>query len=263
MQDFDPHSAEKNHFSTSLESVSIESVQITLDLYKSGKSGVPIHTLWKFAHPILDHYQLNLTSTPHTDVTTANLDDMTLILDILETASMIWDHCSLSGEDRASSLEVLTLNLLGHDTDPSENEQFLQLLQTMESLWTSLVSDSIAMDPSPEALATPSFGEPTSTPDLEQHISYGPNQLDMPEAFALFSRPLIEDEAFQLDPSHLEEAMTRAQAYWDLAHAPRDEFELHLQAVIAHLGSTSPRTVKAEARLMMDRFDALFPERKQ
>ena len=251
-------------FASPLEGVTIESIQITLDLYKSGKAGVPIDTLWQFACPIFDHYQLELDIDPNTEVRTGNVEDMTLVLDILETASMIWDFCCLGESEKKPAREVLRANLLGNNPSPGEKSQFSHLLGSMELLWSSLSQSPIPSD-STQKPCNDHGSSDRQTMSLAQNGSthYGPDKLDIPDAFALFSRPLIDNDLATADPLYLEDAMMRAQAYWDLAHAPRDQFDHNLESLVIHINQTSTYSldVKEEALFMIKHFKSLFPER--
>ena len=91
----------------------------------------------------------------------------------------------------------------------------------------------------------------------------GPDKLDVPEAFALFSRPLLDNEQVNNDPDLLDEAMMRAQVYWDLAHTPHDHFDKHFGIILKELGPTSltEDTIRKEAIEMVKHFHTLFPER--
>ncbi|MBX2818149.1 MAG: hypothetical protein KTR29_00665 [Rhodothermaceae bacterium] len=250
-------------YTSPLEGVTIESIQITLDLYRSGKAGVPIDTLWQFSCPILNHYQLELNIDPGSDVTAENIEDASLMLDILETASMIWDYCVLEPKKKLSALDTLTNDLLGHSPERTEAEQFMHLLSNMESLWLTLSKDAENTDPnwSPCEDSTWDSSTPISTNGTSH---YGPDSLDIPEAFALFSRPLLDNDAVNSDPDLLEEAMTRAEIYWELAHVPSDQLDRHLNRLAEGnpLSSTPGKTLKEEALSMIEHFYQLFPERK-
>ena len=250
-------------YTSPLEGVTIESIQITLDLYRRGKAGVPIDTLWQFACPILNHYQLELEVTPSTDVTPENVEDASLMLDILETASMIWDYCSLAPKKKLDALGSLTQDLLGHSPDRHESEQFMLLLSTMETLWFTLSKETQHTDPNWSPCEEPDWN---ASPPIHQNggSHYGPDHLDIPEAFALFSRPMLDNEAVNSDPDLLEEIMARAEAYWELAHVPSDQVDHQLSRLVSGLNtSLTPHTdLRKEALSMIEHFHQLFPERK-
>ena len=250
-------------YTTPLEGVTLESIQITLDLYRAGKAGIPINTLWQFACPILNHYQLELIVTPDSEVTSSNVEDVSLMLDVLETASMIWDYCTLDSKKKLRALDSLTRDLLGHNPERQESEQFMLLLGSMEALWFTLTKDA-----TPKASDWMPCDAPVNAELTNIHTNgnshYGPDRLDIPEAFALFSRPLLDNEAVHSDPDLLEEAMSRAEAYWELAHATSDHFDQHLNEFIqTHLNQTTSSTeLRKEALSMIAHFQQLFPERR-
>ena len=250
-------------FASPLEGVTLESIQITLDLYRSGKAGVPVDTLWQFACPILNHYQLDLNIDPSTDVSPENVEDITLLLDVLETASMVWDYCALDSEEKTTSLSTLTQNLLGPSPDTYEAEQFRQLLGSMEALWLTLSINPASFTADESPCDEPHLLNDTTSMSTNGNAFYGPDKLDMPEAFALFSRPLFEDEHVNSDPDLLDDAMMRAQAYWDLAHTPPDQFDKQFSLILKEMGPTSlsEELVRKEALTMVNHFQTLFPER--
>ena len=251
----------KNKYTSPLEGVTIESIQITLDLYRSGQAGVPVDTLWKFACPILNHYQLELSVDPSTDVLPENADDIILLLDVLETASMVWDYCALEPAEKMESLNTLTSNLLGPSPEVQEAEQFMQLLGAMESLWQSLSTTASASGSTQFPCGDTTW--PSSPLMSNGSAVYGPEKLDMPEAFALFSRPLLENELVNSDPDLLDDAMMRAQFYWDLAHTPHEQFDRQFSVLYREMGSSSlsESSIRQEAITMVKHFHTLFPER--
>jgi hypothetical protein len=92
---------------------------------------------------------------------------------------------------------------------------------------------------------------------------YGPDALSEIDARALFAQPLLDDPATLVDPAALEAAMERANAYWSLAQQPEPEQDHALRETVAALanGHGNLSAVEAEARRMIARFRALFPER--
>ena len=95
-------------------------------------------------------------------------------------------------------------------------------------------------------------------------MRYGPEKLDVPEAFALFARPILDNDALYEDPDSLDDAMSKAQAYWDLAHVPANNLEAQIQIIAAQRSSKheSAAQIEKEALLMIERFHELFPEHK-
>jgi hypothetical protein len=75
---------------------------------------------------------------------------------------------------------------------------------------------------------------------------------------------MLEDEQIMEDPDLLEDLMVRAQAYWDLAHAPGSAHPSLLEELFSHIcnGATPKNVLAKEAEVMLARFHELFPERK-
>ncbi len=253
-----------NYGATPSSPVALESVRITLALYRTGKSGIQYHKLQQFIQPILAHYQIELETGFSDEVTPENIEDMTLLLDIFETATILWDYCCLTSHDKTDAFSELKTSLLGPQPSREDLAQFPVLVASMEEQWECL------SDGEPVA---PSYAAADDTAQLLTDAAlfsengaahYGPENLDIPEAFALFSRPLLDNDAIYEDPESLDDVMTKAQAYWDLAHLPPDALEKQLSAVASEFttSSFSKEHVKKEASEMIQRFHELFPERK-
>lgn len=260
MHPSDSHMNEGAGFSSP---VALESVRITMDLYRSGKAGVEYAKLQAFSKPILAHYQIDLQTGFAETVTQQNLEDMTLLLDVLETAIVFWEYCSLPSANKPEAFKALQVNLIGPHPDKDDLVQFPVLVAAMEDAWEQL-SDGKTVEASFEVShqngVTPQEA-PTSSNGAH---GYGPEMLEVPDAFALFARPLLENEAIYEDPESLDDAMSKAQAYWDLAHLPPNEVDQSVKIIATQLGSQalSAAQVEHEALQMIERFHELFPERK-
>ena len=243
--------------------VALESVRITLELYRSGKAGIDFVKLQQFSKPILTHYQIDLPVGFLDKVTPGNLEDMVLLLDVLETATIFWDYCSLSPSAKPAAFKQLQENLLGPHPDQEDLVQFPILIAAMEEIWEEL-SDGKPMTriAETEPVAPPNAEEPFFSSDSIHN--YGPEQLEIPDAFALFARPLLENEAIYEDPESLDDVMSKAQAYWDLAHLSGSEIHKNLKAIASKFGTHGcpAEQVEREALKMIERFHELFPERK-
>ena len=252
-----------NYGVTPSSPVALESVRITLSLYRTGKSGIQYEKLQLFIQPILSHYQIELDTGFSDDVTPENLEDMTLLLDIFETATILWDYCCLSSGNKTSAFSELKNNLLGAHPSREDLAQFPILVASMEEKWEHLSEgESAAVNYQTTADAVlPADPSPFSENGAAH---YGPENLDIPEAFALFSRPLLDHDAIYEDPESLDDVMTKAQAYWDLAHLPPVALEKQLTKVVSEFttSSFSKEHIRNEAQEMIQRFHELFPERK-
>ena len=250
---------------TNTGSVALESARITLDLYRSGKSGIPFNTLLTFTKPIVSHYQLDLPDVDIEHVTSGNLGQVTLLLDILETACMFWDYCCLDDAEKQHAFDDLQKNLLGPDPTSDDLVQFPLLLASMEECWIQFSHTN--NPPAPQKLHINGSSAGMDFDEIRPSASemlYGPDQLDVPEAFALFSRPMMEDPALFDDPDKLDDIMIRAEAYWDLAHMPSANQERQLQVILSkfYTEHLSKQVLIEEASQMLQRFHELFPERK-
>ncbi len=258
------HLEDPHNFDLPSSPVAIESVRITLDLYRNGKSGIQYAKLQQFSQPILSHYQIELGVSFADQVTQNNLEDMTLLLDVLETATILWEYCSLNQATKPMAFNNLKESLLGPHPSREELAQFPILVAAMEEKWSQLFEGEAS--PNGHAIAAGPVAHPLDAPFVSTNgtAHYGPEKLDLPEAFALFARPLLDNEALYEDPESLDDAMTKAQAYWDLAHLPQDQIDQQIGG-IANTYSTSsfsPDLVKKEALQMVLRFHELFPEHK-
>ncbi|MEM8484563.1 MAG: hypothetical protein AAF564_03390 [Bacteroidota bacterium] len=258
-----PEDPYMNYGNSPSSPVALESVRITLELYRSGKSGIQYPKLQQFIQPILAHYQIELDAGFSDDVTPANIDDMTLLLDIFETASILWDYCCLAPDAKENNFKQLQESLLGPHPERDDLVQFPVLVASMEEQWEALAEGTQrqAVTPSKSLHADAGAGAAPAATNGVAH--YGPDQLDIPEAFALFSRPLLENDAIFEDPESLDDVMSKAQAYWDLAHLSEKEQSSVMHAVLDKFISAAHRKddLHKEALAMIKRFHELFPER--
>ena len=255
----DPHS-----FDLPSSPVAVESVRITLDLYRSGKSGIPYHKLQQFAHPILAHYQIDLGVNFTDQVTQDNVEDMTLMLDVLETATILWEYCSLNQATKPMAFSNLKESLLGPTPSREELVQFPVLVAAMEEKWNELFEGEVSSN-GHAVTSSPQMAQPDAPAISPNGIAqYGPDKLELPDAFALFARPLLDNDALYEDPESLDDAMTKAQAYWDIAHLPTELRDQELEHVAASFRTpnASVDQIKKEALQMIAHFHELFPERK-
>ena len=245
-------------------SVDLESVRITLELYRSGKSGVPFHVLQEFTRPILNHYQLDLDNSFANEVSPSNAEDMMLLLDVLDIASSVWEYCSLDENQKPAAFQKLKGDLLGPAPSREEDLQFPLLIAVMEDAWEHLAS---SVDSTDFLVNRPESGSNAPVtldkPAINGSSYYGPDRLDLPEAFALFARPILENDHLLEDPDALDDAMSRAQMYWDIAHTSNERIEHELSAISKRLANSpdSEETIRLEAIRMIERFHELFPER--
>lgn len=240
-----------------------------LEAYLDGAMGIHFDALSRFARPLFELYGIDLRASLSKPDAARTDDEVNTLVTVLDTARLFWAYFSLSEEDRAQHAEALRACLVGPDPDAGAARSLDDLMDLMRDRWDDL-SDSRRHHA--EQMA------PSSLPGfetlLEQHTSsmapgtapsggYGPDQLDQPEALALFAQPLLDDPSVHTDPDALEERMALATAYWELAHLPGSARSDKLQTVLHRFAdSTSEREqLRDQAQSMLERFEELFPER--
>lgn len=240
-----------------------------LDVYVSGRSGLRFEALARFAGPLFDLYDVDWKSDePHA----ADRDwaELTTMLAVLDTARLLWSFFTLDDEASLQMLPDLEDALLGRGAGDEERSDVLVLLSLMEGHWQQFTPEERA-----QAEQTPGYTLPpfellldeyegrSSRDSFGEPVRYGPEGLDLPEALALFAQPLLEDPGVQKDPDGLEERIARAQAYWELAMAPPEEYETELARILQTFANNPEEhdAIRREARIMMQRYRRLFPER--
>lgn len=162
--------------------VALESARITLDLYRSGKSGIPFDTLLTFTRPIIAHYQLELPDVNIQHITDDNLNQVTLLLDILETACMFWDYCCLDESDKQDAINDLQENLLGPNPTSDDLIQFPLLLAAMEECWIQFSHTKDRTANQKLHLNGNGVGmEFDEVKPCASEMLYGPEQMDVPD----------------------------------------------------------------------------------
>ncbi len=245
-------------------SVALESIRITLELYRTGKSGIQYNKLQQFVRPILSHYQIDLEVGFHDEVTVENLEDVTLLLDVFETATIFWEYCALKDAEKPAAFHELQNSLLGPFPSDEDMVQFPILIASIETMWEQLTEgESVANGHTFDGVSDFDISDPALMDNPAGN--YGKDKLDIPEAFAIFSRPMLENDAIYEDPETLDDVMTRAQAYWDVAHLPADDREQHIEHICKQFcaPNTSKDQIRKEAHHMIQRFHELFPEHKK
>ena len=240
-----------------------------LDVFVHGRSGLRFEALARFAGPLFDLYEVDWKSD---EPIAADRDrtELTTMLAVLDTARLLWAFFLLDEEKSIQMLPDLEDALLGRGAGDEERSNVLVLLSLMEGHWHQFTPAERA-----DAARTPGFTLPPFESLLEEYQGrspeeparddrrFGPGNLDLPEALALFAQPLLESARVQEDPDTLEDQIARAQAYWELAIAPPEEYEAELARILdAFARSPGEREdVRREAHAMVERYHRLFPER--
>ena len=253
------------------DSQSVQELQEALDVYLNGETGIRFEALVRFADPLFKLYQIDLRSSLRKDQATRTAEELATLLAILETARLLWSYFSLNEAEREHKLEELERGLLGGEPSGREERMdFLQLLSVMQEQWESMPADM--RDAEVETgVPAPSFNLLLASYDPVQvnasstsSARYGPDDLEPAAAQALFARPLLEDPQVLQNPDELESAMARAKAYWDLAQAPRDQYDEQLSALKHRFANgVDEQQIEKEAQQMTSRFFELFPEKQR
>ncbi|MCH8031192.1 MAG: hypothetical protein IIB09_05165 [Bacteroidetes bacterium] len=238
---------------------------VTSRVLVSGETGVSFDAIALFAEPMFQLYGLDPAeafSIKH-DPTSASAEMVT----VLSTSRVLWAFFSLPRKERAHKRPLLAAHLVGDQPNEEDWLEIEGLLEAVEPYWSAMLPDEIqaAQD---TGYPTLGFDDLLSHPAFElseepEDLAYGPDSLSEMEARALFAQPLLEDPAVMVDADAFEQAVERVNAYWHLATVPEARQEHALGEVMSQLsqGDGSSDAIRSEARLMVDRFHALFPKR--
>lgn len=227
------------------------------------ETGLRFEALVLFAEPLFDLYELDATEAFMIKHDPASADDSAVLA--LEAARLFWAYFSLPDAERAEQEDTLADFLLGPGHTPEDHADFETLLDRMADQWAMLTPEDRATAESANAptlslsalVAHPAFAH--GAPGEAQE--YGPDGLSEVEARALFAQPLFDTLA---DVDEMEAAMDRASSYWTMAHLAASERESHLTAFVQRSSAMANEraALEREARMMLARFDQLFPERR-
>lgn len=230
-----------------------------------GETGVQFDALVLFAEPLFELYGLDLADAFVLKADPAGADDE--VLAVLETARLFWAFFSLPPAARARRRDALAAHLAGPHPSADDWLAIESLLDAVEPYWRALLPEEIRKAEQ-TGFALLDFDALQSHPAFRLEgahgaLAYGPDGLSEIEALALFAQPLLDDPATLADPDAIEHAMDRVNAYWTLAQTPLPAREEALREAAEQLanGAGSREALETEARRMMERFHALFPER--
>lgn len=254
------------------ESKSIAKLERTLDGYLSGHSGIQFDVLARFAEPLFDLYELEPRSSLERGSEARSASELAMMLSVLETARLFWAFFLLNPAEADLHLPEFEARLLGDEASEEDRMDFIELIRVMEEQWES-IEESVRQTAIVPDHPLPCFEElldrygllHSSDATVAVSPRFGPNQLELPDALALFARPLLDDLGIDQDPDALEETLARANAYWDLAQASPDEFDRLLYTIKRSFAMNRAEAdrVDSEARLMVERFYTLFPEQRR
>ncbi len=236
-----------------------------LDAYLSGASGVPFEALIWFCEPLFDLYDADPRALAEPDRRERDAQELSLQISVLDTGRLLLSYLLLEPERHAGALPRLQERLLGRAPTENERRDLDELLHIMQERLAAFdqryrrMLQRVRKDLPPFAHLLEQYApEPTDEASAGGE-RFGPDRLDLPEALALFARPLL-DEFNAEDPDALEDQLALSHAYWDYAQASRED-----QAEILHLiertFAVRPAEARAWAERMTRRFFELFPER--
>jgi len=241
---------------------SVERLREALDVYLSGRSGIRFESLARFAGPIFDFYDIDWRSF---DPRFRDRDEVATMVAVLDAARLLWAFFSLDDEEGVVHLPELEDAMLGRTAGEEERSNLLLLLSLMEEHWQTFTPEDRRYAEAVPGFALPDFAtllsefDGTASSDVRD-ARYGPERLSLPEAIALFAEPLLQDVSAEQDPDLVEQRMARAQAYWDLAQAPQEEFESELQRLEIELADdrVPASAIRSEALEMVERYRRFF-----
>jgi hypothetical protein len=240
-------------------------LRAALQTYLNGESGIQFSVLARFAEPLFELYDVDPRAGIERGREHRDAAELATLLAVLETARVLWAYFSLEPTAAEEAQDRLQAILVGQDVSQEANEAFLAFLSLMATHWYGLADEERA------GALVPGFSLPPFHHLVEQYREkngepesragrFGPDELELTDALALFARPLLEDERTLADPDALERALTRASAYWDLAQASPACYEEQLSLVVLNLSGCADERAQLEheARRMVMRYRELF-----
>lgn len=220
----------------------------------SGETGVQFEALALFAEPLFALYEHDPAEAFALRADPEKADDEAVAL--LEMARVLWAFFSMPPPERAHKRPALAAQLVGDDPTDDDWLSLDALMDAAEIHWQALLPDEIS--------AAQATGHPTLDFDAlllhpafhlgadDVAMGFGPESLSDAEARALFAQALLDDAAPDIDA--FEDALARADAYWDIARMPDPEAALSAFA----RDQSDPDAARAEGRRMLERYRTLF-----
>ncbi|MEM1054046.1 MAG: hypothetical protein AAGI52_00860 [Bacteroidota bacterium] len=233
--------------------------QRIVDALLTGETGVQYESLALFAEPLFTLYELDPADAFSLRAAPGDVNDE--VVGLMEAARVLWAFFSLSTAKRAHRRQALAAQLIGEDPSGDDMVDLEGVIEAAAVHWQALLPEEIEMAQDTghdtltfdELLHHPAFRLETD-PD-PAHAGFGDGELSETEARALFAQPLLEDPEVLVDPDAFDEALLRADVYWQAARRGTSA-----GAVARHLADEGPGDV-AEAERMLARYRELFPER--
>ena len=243
------------------------------DIFLRHETGVRLEALMHLARPLIDLYGITEDQVYYILKHPYDPEEVEGAYSILTTVRLLWGYFSLPTEDQRPSKTLLFTTCLGADAPAEEYLDFQDLIDTMQEHWDTMPAsfkEKAYVPNCPEwsfkqlvkqAVATEQ--EVILKESLEPPVDvWGPDHLNLPDAIALFAGPLLDE---QVEVDQLDEAMSKAHDYWELAQVYGTPLYNRRLDEIKHVyGSTSQEYawIEVEAWRMVKRFFDLFPEQR-
>ncbi len=220
----------------------------------TGETGVQYEALALFAEPLFSLYEHDPSEAFALRGNPEEADDEAVAL--LEMARVLWAFFSMPPPERAHKRPALAAQLVGDDPTDEDWLSLDALMDAAEIHWQALLPEEIA--------AAQATGHPTLDFEaLLQHPAFhlgtediasvfGPESLSDAEARALFAQSMLDDAGPDIDA--FEDALARADTYWDIAQQPDPDDALESFAN----EQPDPGVIRAEGRIMLERYRQLF-----
>lgn len=220
----------------------------------SGETGVQFEALALFAEPLFTLYEHDPAEAFALRADPEHADDEAVAL--LEMARVLWAFFSMPPPERAHKRPALAAQLVGDDPTEEDWLSLDALMDAAEIHWQALLPEEIA---AAQATGHPTLGFEALLMHPAFHLGaedvatvFGPESLSDAEARALFAQSMLDDIGADMDA--FEDALARADAYWEIARMPDPDAAL---AAFAD-DQPDPSAARAEGRRMLERYRSLF-----
>lgn len=232
----------------------------SLAAYVEGETGLPYHVLLKFAEPLFSLYNLDLRSAKE-PANARETEELATLLAVLDTARLLWAYFLLEPDEARVRLRDLRRALVGPAPSREEDQALIDLFRILNARWNEFRL-SAEHTGGATGYVLPSFDQLLSgwsSEEVERVSGDDVDLADLPESLAAFARPIFERTDLE-DPDAVEDALARAQAYWELAQHEGEAFERGLEGLVDRFagGSRSIAEVRREAQHMKERYKRLF-----
>lgn len=233
-----------------------------LALYLEGATGIRYEDLLVFSEPLFQLFELDPRHT-NVDGGERELEELSTLLSLLDLARLFWAYFLLEESQSPAALDDLTVTLLGPQPTAQEVLSMKELVQMLEDQWL-VIAENAGNSTPPTGYSLPPFSELLE--DYEHrharhpaHDAHAASSADLPDALASFARPLFEEVNLD-DPAEIDDALARAQAYWDLARTSGPSYNRRLARVVERFAGQrrNEDSVRTEAAMMTRRYRELF-----